>query len=612
MLQNLLQKREEKVAITLKVKHVIIRGDVYHFRMSIPTDLRSHYGKREHIESLHTRDELEASNKATALSAKYKEEHQHLRSLSKKRPNVLPRDKPDMGASFDLSKLEHEIHVLSGSLSGMSNKELHSITLRIDGIKSEFKYAMENDLGLELLDRIDLSPFLNKTFLELCREVSGKKNLSDGILRRKVARYIIPKLKDMFQDIEEVVPPMMGQRAIPETDIRLVNGQWIEEEVCQPNTPAHNHQAHELSEKEIPLFSVVLDDCVQALTSTDKAKLAFRSKCKLVTDWLGDKTIAQYTASELRSFVDSCLMKIPRNMNKAKMWRTIPLKKCIKECTPEVRIHARTMHNYVTAINCVFLHAIDEDFIRKNPARKLKGRLPEIESQDRSYSSDEIRELLSHLKYEADRPSRYWVTLLGLFTGARLNEICQLRVSDIRSVDGVDVISINEDDPENTLKRVKNKQSIRLVPLHPTLMDYGFKHYMKSIYDAYGVDSLLFRELKYNKYSGYSRQFSRWFNEKLKPQFLAPDNESQNGFHSIRNTFMKQAQNQAEMQDRVLMEMTGHKPKQVSDVHLGYSGNLKPNRLLKEMEKLDYGLCIPTNPSKKRNSTTKKKSKSKK
>jgi integrase len=582
------------VAVTVKLKHVVKRGEIYHFRMGIPKALQPHYGALEHTASLHTSDELEAFEKSRALSTKYKAEH---RSLRPQQPSIdIPSTKSMSRTSFDLSKIEHFANLLSDDLTGMTNEELKSLSFKLESIRSELKYALENGLTVELLERTRLHPLLNKTFLDLCQQIVGDKKLSDGVLRRKTARAIIPKLQNMLIEIEDKIPPLMGLRVIPETEPILVNGQWMEAEVCNPNAAKSVSTPPEPLIKKMPLLSEVVADCVETLKSNPKAKNAFSSRCKLVIEWCGDKPVNQYTTAMLREFVDNCLLKIPRNMTQSKMWRDLPLKKRIEECSDEDQILPRTSHNYVTTINTVFLHAIYEDLIHKNPARKLTARLPAIDNRDRSYSHDEIKKMLSHLEYENAYAFRYWVTLIGLFTGARLNEICQLRVSDIPTVDGVDCIDINNKDAAKTLKTVKNGPSIRLVPLHPTLVDYGLKNYAKAVHSLHGADSLLFPELQYNKYSGYYRSFSRWFNEKLKPKFLDPGNTTQNGFHSIRNTFIKQAQNQANMQDRAIMEMTGHQPRDVSDIHVGYSGKLKPDRLIEEMKKLDYGLDISSNP----------------
>ena len=41
------------------------------------------------------------------------------------------------------------------------------------------------------------------------------------------------------------------------------------------------------------------------------------------------------------------------------------------------------------------------------------------------------------------RRVRFWLPLIALFTGARINEICQLHTSDIQEKNGIAFISIN-------------------------------------------------------------------------------------------------------------------------------------------------------------------------
>jgi integrase len=70
----------------------------------------------------------------------------------------------------------------------------------------------------------------------------------------------------------------------------------------------------------------------------------------------------------------------------------------------------------------------------------------------------------------------FWLPLLGLYTGARLEELCQLRGEDIRDVDGVWCFDINDRDG----RLVKNPQSVRSVPVHPELLRLGFLQYVRA------------------------------------------------------------------------------------------------------------------------------------
>jgi integrase len=64
-----------------------------------------------------------------------------------------------------------------------------------------------------------------------------------------------------------------------------------------------------------------------------------------------------------------------------------------------------------------------------------------------------------------------WGALLGLYTGARLREIAQLDMGDIRQEGGIWYIDINADAPNKSLKTHAAK---RRVPLHSELIRLGF------------------------------------------------------------------------------------------------------------------------------------------
>lgn len=75
------------------------------------------------------------------------------------------------------------------------------------------------------------------------------------------------------------------------------------------------------------------------------------------------------------------------------------------------------------------------------------------------------------------KASEFWFPLLGLYTGARINELAQLHVTDIADNDGVMILSIND---EGT-KRLKTTASRRKVPLHPLLLEAGLLDYHQLI-----------------------------------------------------------------------------------------------------------------------------------
>ncbi len=110
---------------------------------------------------------------------------------------------------------------------------------------------------------------------------------------------------------------------------------------------------------------------------------------------------------------------------------------------------------------------------------------------------------------ENANPYRFWLMPLGIFTGARLNELCQLRVHDfIKDNHGVDLISINDNGFQKSLK---NQQSRREIPICSTLIGMGFLEFVEERRRADGADALLFSELSFDEKHLYSRDPSRFF-----------------------------------------------------------------------------------------------------
>src|SRR5207253_8489398 len=89
-----------------------------------------------------------------------------------------------------------------------------------------------------------------------------------------------------------------------------------------------------------------------------------------------------------------------------------------------------------------------------------------------SYSDDEAKRILLAARREKLAHTR-WVPWLAAFTGTRCDEPFGAMVADVRVDDGINIIRI---DPVNREEggSVKNRTSIRSVPLHPAPVSGGF------------------------------------------------------------------------------------------------------------------------------------------
>ncbi len=148
---------------------------------------------------------------------------------------------------------------------------------------------------------------------------------------------------------------------------------------------------------------------------------------------------------------------------------------------------------------------------------------------------------------KAGADAAYWIPLLGLYTGARVGELAQLRVSDIRTEVDVPMLSITN---EGEGQRVKTKAGLRDVPIHSELIRLGFLEYVAAA--KRNSSGNLWPDLptREGKPGGY---FSHWFGIYRRELGFgkAPD------FHCFRHTVRTQMA-EAGIPEAVIDTLVGH------------------------------------------------------
>jgi integrase len=144
------------------------------------------------------------------------------------------------------------------------------------------------------------------------------------------------------------------------------------------------------------------------------------------------------------------------------------------------------------------------------------------------FSDEDLSLIFNPTNYLARaKPDDYWLPLLGLFTGGRISELCQLKPHNIRQIEGIWSIDINEDDKDQS---VKTEAGIRLIPIHPKLIELGFLDYVE---DAKAYGGTIFPFLNLDAFNNYSKAPSRRFGEYLHKLTITDDRKV---FHSFRFT----------------------------------------------------------------------------
>lgn len=174
----------------------------------------------------------------------------------------------------------------------------------------------------------------------------------------------------------------------------------------------------------------------------------------------------------------------------------------------------------------------------------------------------------------ADRFAFYWIPILGLFTGSRVSELCQLSVEDIAPVEdhrtGEQVLSMLHrlEEPtgrEQLRKTFKTGAARRRVPLTQRILELGFLEYVADV-KASG-HTTLFPALKRGKEQPGDRFGSlfRRFAERL--GFAS----SLEGMHAFRHTLAGELRAAEKASSLHISYLTGHVDKgsvQVRYAHL--------------------------------------------
>ncbi len=315
---------------------------------------------------------------------------------------------------------------------------------------------------------------------------------------------------------------------------------------------------------------------------TEKTKAEFLACLNLLKDYHGDIPVKSIDFKAMREYKEA-LMCLPANLKKHPQYRGRTIHEILEMDVPEP-MSTTTVNKYMNRASSLFKFAVRNGYMTINPAEgmQLKKSKRDDEYRD-AFSKDDLEKLFNSKEYiEGEHRSDYcfWMPILGLFTGCRLEELAQLHLDDIKESEGVWVFDINNDGA----KKVKTKASLRLVPIHPFILDsLQFLQYVEGL-KARGFDRL-FPELAQRR-DGYGQTASKWFG-RYKKRCGIVENGKKKDFHSFRHTFANTLKQIHTVEPVMISELLGH---EVDSMTMGrYAKRYSPQVLLEQgIKKLDF------------------------
>lgn len=274
----------------------------------------------------------------------------------------------------------------------------------------------------------------------------------------------------------------------------------------------------------------------------------------------------------------------------------------------EARLSSASVQRYMDSLSSMFAWAVDNMILSINPAKgaiEKQKKLTREQDERAQFDKADIDKIFSahwfstgtgernkRGRFHLFRPHFYWLPLLALYTGARLNELSQLYLNDIKTTEsGIHYIDFNLDSadktdidaPDKSLKTINSK---RIIAMHPRLVELGLPSYARALSDA-GF-SRLFPELKYDSVKGYGKPAGSWFNERFLGKQLGMPRNGLRTFHSFRHTFIT-ALSELEIPSDIQSQIAGHS-RGTTITEVRYRKDAEAERLLNYIEQLTFQL----------------------
>ena len=299
---------------------------------------------------------------------------------------------------------------------------------------------------------------------------------------------------------------------------------------------------------------------------------------KQLIEVIGDIPIAAVTKSVVRDYKQT-LLSYPANRYKGKR-REKTLEQLLEEGC--VSISLETVRNIMGRVSSFFNWLVKQGCREDNPFSGVAPRRAHSARSERSPFTDDDLKLLFGTAIYKDKiyahDWQYWLPLLGLYTGARLEELCQLKGQDFKVVDGWHYIDIHgEGDTQN---RVKTPSSIRKIPVHSELINLG----LLDVVNKRSRECFLFNLKRINTNLGHLP--SKWFSG-YKASLGLP--KGTKVFHSFRHT-LRDKLTLSGVPNEHIRELLGHE--QIGETFGRYGSSIPVNVLAESLEKLDFSLVI--------------------
>jgi len=514
----------------------------YHARLRVPKDLIEVIGKRELWKACNTTDPETAKDEKARIVAEWRAWFKELRQRRAATDHDLER------VTYDFYRSEVDQH--------RQERAAWPTQAEVMADAREYAAAVDDFAPVaEIVAKRDAAA--DSRFNRECQMTEARKHLATGetgliewaaddIIRRE--GFTIEKGSPAYRDLchrlqraqlaaleqaaemdkgnfsakptDELIKPPAGEREV----VYALPGESIMElydQFCRENPGGISLDTQDANRKIVKRFAEFVGEASPVTVITKAA----------VRDWKKALFAWPVKAAEIKQFKGMDFREVLK----------------ANEEVGKPPISEKTINKYLSAMGgfCEWLRG--NDYIDGDPLDGLYLRLDKDEQTRFPYTTDQLKVIFTSPVFTGARSNeddrlpgnfrindwRRWIPLIGLFTGARLGEIAQLYVADVRQQDGQWIFHITRETARDgdVKKTTKTKGSQRVVPVHPELIKCGFLEYLADVTKR--GEKRLFPEIKPDARGQMSGYPSRWYGRYV-THIGVKDDKSVN-FHSFRH-----------------------------------------------------------------------------
>lgn len=473
------------------------RHGVYYFRLTIPEILRPVFGGRREIKrSLATRDPALARSLAYTLSARYGGILKEIRLMTRRGYDPSKFD-PNDASTWPVEQKDIDRYKLkTNALTGEAEVEVDP------NIPNDHAKAMEAIRNFTLAMRADVPP-----------EQAKRQAAHDVVERNLLAEAAQMPSISLAQAQDKYAEALKDKNEHTRKDYMRAVESFVEH--IGPRTP----------------IAVVKKEHVQGWKDSVKAH-----------------------------FLQVATKKQESRVRQGK------LKPDPVAGLPKPEVKPASVDKIITRAHAFMMWAQKERHFPRDADLPTEGMTMLTHSQRKRlpgyqfFHHDELQRIFAKDSYLALRtPHEFWMPLLGLFTGARIGELSQLTLHDIRQdEDGHWIIGINDKE----FKKVKTDASRREIPLHPKLIELGFLDYLEDVRAAVPESDRVFPYLRKDSKNGFADVPSESFGRYLDTLAIYADDKV---FHSFRSTANQRLKKNG-VQMSVRSQLIGHEREGTNEI----------------------------------------------